>query len=85
VIERRLSAAQPLESQGSEGFLGRELREPVSSLRLSTLGIEQTQDCQLIATNPPLSHRPLFALGLPANGPDAVLFIPAQSRDANSR
>src|SRR5271166_5186917 len=64
--------AQPLESQGSEGFLGRELCEPVSNLRLSSLGIEQPQDCQLIATNPRLSHRPLSARSLPANGPDPV-------------
>src|SRR5271165_7094193 len=75
----------PLESHGSEGFLGRELCEPVSSLRFSSLGIEQPQDRQLIATNPPLSHRPLSARGLPANEPDTVLFTPAQSRDVNSR
>ncbi len=76
---------KPLESQSSESFLGRELCKPVSSLRLSSLGIEQPQDCQLITINPPLSLRPLCARGLPVNGPDTVLFTPAQSRDANSR
>ena len=43
-----------LESHGSESFPGSQLCEPVSSLRLSSLRIEQPQERQLTATNLPV-------------------------------